>query len=181
MPGGHQAIIGLPDILRNFLYMCIDLLEDGAEMLQQKKEEEDELNLNSMGIDELKELYPDLVDTWSQPLDEIAPEETETPDPCHFTGPLYYLSKPHDEVVKDYFDMFEKHISEEWRQNPKVMELMNNQLALDVFVPATWQGLDIPPITIRTTDELPAHHKPKARNLNSKHKESAFVEMGRMN
>jgi len=77
--------------------------------------------------------------------------------------------------------MFETHISEEWRQNPKVMELMNSQLALDVFVPATWQGLDIPPITIRTTDDLPASHKPKARNLNPKHKESAFAELGRMN
>ena len=41
-----------------------------------------------MGMDELKDLYPDLVDTWSQPLDEIAPEEIETPDPCSFTGPL---------------------------------------------------------------------------------------------
>ena len=37
MPGGHQAIIGLPDILRNFLCMFIDLLEDGVEMLQQEK------------------------------------------------------------------------------------------------------------------------------------------------
>jgi hypothetical protein len=149
MPGGHQAIIGLPDILRTFLYVFVEMLEDASEMLQQEDDEEKELFLNAMGMEELKELYPDLVEPWSEPIDEIAPEETEAPDPCSFTGPLYYLSKPHEEVIKDYFEMFEKHISEEWRANPKLMELMHSDIALEVFVPAKWHGLNIPSITIR--------------------------------
>ena len=64
MPGGHQAIIGLPDILRTFLYVFVEMLEDASEMLQQEDDEEKELFLNAMGMEELKELNPDLVEPW---------------------------------------------------------------------------------------------------------------------
>ena len=42
--------------------------------------------------------YNNCVSTWSVDLDEIAPEERDTPEPCSFTEPLELLSNPRDVV-----------------------------------------------------------------------------------
>ena len=95
-PGGVRAIIGLPDILKSYLRVFINMLEDASEMVKEGEyfgERDAALEahlLNSMTVEELKETYPDLEDTWTQGLDEIAPEELGTEEPCSFTGPLYY-------------------------------------------------------------------------------------------
>ena len=68
----------------------------------------------------------------------VSPEELLTPEPCSFTGPLVYLSVSHDEAVNDYHKLLDTHISEEFREAaPKLMELMQSDLALEVFVPKT--------------------------------------------
>ena len=52
--------------------------------------------------------FPDVVSPWTQPQDEVSPEEKETPMPCSFTGPMYFLSKPYEEVLEDYTILHEK-------------------------------------------------------------------------
>ena len=40
--------------------------------------------------------FPDAISPWTQPQEKVYPEEKEeTPMPCSFTGPMYYLSKPY--------------------------------------------------------------------------------------
>jgi hypothetical protein len=76
---------------------------------------------------------PTVVYPWSVKLDDLAPEEDECDIPCSFSGPLYYLSKPHEEVVRDYESLFETHISEEWRKDPEVMAILNSEEAKKRF------------------------------------------------
>ena len=40
--------------------------------------------------------------------DEVSPEEEDTPMPCSFSGPMYYLSKPYQEVLDDCTKAHEK-------------------------------------------------------------------------
>jgi len=101
-PGSISAIIGLPDIVKTYLSVFQHMLEDAAEMAKEGlylgsvEDLATEVHLlRSMSLEELRETYPDVQDTWSRPMDEIAPEELETEEPCSFTGPLYYLSKPY--------------------------------------------------------------------------------------
>lgn len=179
MNGGLDAIIGLPDILRSFLQVFIDALEGASEMPSGGPELSETLNM--MSVDELKTSYPDVCDTWSQPLDEVAIEEINTEEPCSFTGPLYYLSKPHTEVLQDYFNLFDSHIAPEWRNNSRLISILSSEKAQEVFVPKTWRGiLGLDPIEFEFDENMPKVHKPHSRPMNPKTKQAAEAEFERM-
>jgi len=96
MPGADsvQAIIGLPDILKSYLRVFVGMLEDASEAVRNGELfsiQDAPLDVHlvmSMSLEQLKDTYPDLVDTWSRAVDEIAQEELETEDPCSFTDAL---------------------------------------------------------------------------------------------
>jgi hypothetical protein len=128
-----DGIIGLPDILDYYLDIFIDILESG------KYARGNQTNfLQLTELEELEKRYRDLEAPWMQKLDEIPQEEIETEDPCSFTGPLYYLSKPHRKVVQEYFDMFQEHMAPDWRGNKELIDLLTSPEAVQVFVPAEW-------------------------------------------
>ena len=185
-PGSVRAIIGLPDILKSYLRVFINMLEDASEMVREGEffgERDVALEahlLNSMTMEDLKQTYPDLEDTWTQGLDEIAPEELETEEPCSFTGPLYYLSKPYDEVRQEYFDMFEKHIAPEWREHGELMALLRGEKARKVFTPEFWHGISGVELDFDFDENMPKAHKPMARPLNPKFKAATEQEFKRM-
>jgi len=100
-------------------------------------------------------------------LDDIPQEEIETEDPCSFTGPLYYLSKPHREVVQEYFDMFHEHISSDWRDNKELLELQLSPDAVQVFVSAVWKGINrFEPVPFEFKEDMPKVHRSAARPVN---------------
>ena len=104
---------------------------------------------------------------WTQPLEEMSPEEEATSLPSAFGGPLQYLTKPHDEALADYYSMFEEHVSPALRQqHPEFLELLRSPLCLQVFVPPTWTGLKIPPIALEFKDTFPEVHRPPRRHFN---------------
>jgi hypothetical protein len=85
----------------------------------------------------------------------------------------------HDEAVKDYRELLKTHISEEFRETaPKLMELMQSDLALEVFVPKTWMGVNAPPLKFETLSEMPTHMKPAARPINKQIYDSAYEKVG---
>ena len=179
MNGGLDAIIGLPDILNHFLDVFIDLLESASPIESVRPSATESISM--MTLDELKESYPDLVDTWTTQVEAIAPEEMDTEEPCSFTGPLYYLSKPYDEVLADYFNMFDSHIAPEWRQDSRLLELLHSEEAIMVFAPRVWTGIEgIDPIELDFSEDMPKVHKPSPRPLNPKMKEAAVKEFERM-
>lgn len=93
-PDSVKAIIGLPDILKSYLRVFVSMLEDAAEAVRAgevfsiQDSPMDVHLLMSMSLEQIKDTYPDLVDTWSKAIDDIAPEELETEDPCSFTDAL---------------------------------------------------------------------------------------------
>ena len=175
MNGGLDGIIGLPDILRGFLSVFIDLLETAGPCSSTRP------TLYMLSLEEIKEKYPDTIDSWNGPCDEMAPEELELEDMHTFERPLYYLSKPHDEVVEDYMQQFDTHISPEWKANPKVVELLTSQMALEVFCPKEWRhilGIDL--LEIEFSEDMPKVLRPKIRPLNPIVKQQAEKEYRRM-
>jgi hypothetical protein len=186
-PGSISAIIGLPDIVRTYLRVFQHMLEDAAEMAQEGlflghlEDLATEIHLlRSMSLDELKESYPDVQSSWSRPMDEIAPEELETEEPCSFTGPLYYLSKPYDEIREEYFGMFDKHIAPEWRFHPRLLELLNSEKARLVFTPEDWHGINGIELDFDFDENMPKVHRERARPINPKLRAPLEAEFKRM-
>ena len=85
----------------------------------------------------------DVISPWTKAQDEIAPEEEATETPCSFTGPLYYLTKPHAEVVQEYKNMFESHVSKEWALNSNVLEILSSDKSISMFAPGEWKGISV--------------------------------------
>jgi len=175
MPG-MDAIIGLPDILDHFLDIFIDILESGR---YRRGSTEDKLNLTE--LEDLERRYADLESPWKQPLDEIPQEEMDTEEPCSFTGPLHYLSKPHKEVVEEYFGMFDEHIAPEWRHNKELVELLESSEAVQVFAPVEWAGINgFDPVSFEFREDMPKVHRSAARPVNMRIFQDAKVEFERM-
>ena len=182
MPG-LDMIVGLPDILDTYLDMFVDMLQTAREArIEEKAKREAVYTLEQRSaVYSLQERFPDLQYPWTVTHDEIAPEEEESYEPCSFTGPMYYLSKPHDEVVNDYKAMFETHIAEDWRRNTRIEELLLSEKALRVFVPQEWTGINgFAPLELPTKEGMPETHKPPCRPINPKLFEAASAEMRRM-
>ena len=136
-----NAIIGLPDILGKFLDFFIAIVQDAADSVMPVLDDVPQASALAPSLGEPP--FPDVVYSWSSvPLEGDSPEEEETPDPCSFTGPLYYLSKPHEEAVQDYFALFDSHIAPDFLAAfPELLDLLRSDMALDVFVPKQWNGL----------------------------------------
>ena len=83
---------------------------------------------------------------WSRPIDTIAPEELETPDPTIFPDDLAYLSTTHDEARLIYLEDLKTHVSPGiLAACPDILDLLTSDLALSVFVPKQWDGIKMEP------------------------------------
>ena len=60
-------------------------------------------------IDELKQRSV----PWKDNSWVVFPEEILNPELCNFTGALVYLPAHYDEAVKDYYKLFDTHVSED--------------------------------------------------------------------
>ena len=102
---------------------------------------------------------------WSMPLDDIAPEEQFTPDPTSFPDDiLTYLSTSAEEARAAYITDLESHVTSAMREAcPDVMNLLTSELALDVFVPASWTGISMHPIQLDIKPGLPDYIKAHTR------------------
>jgi len=172
MPG-TTMIIGLPDILLKFLDLYLDMLHEGRQRLTG--------TLSSIEISDSR--YALCEPTWSINLtNEESPEEKDTPDPCSFTGPLYYLSKPRSEALDEYFAMFESHISKAFiAAVPEIENLLRSDQALAVFLPEVWKGINgITPIEIEFSPDMPTSIRPKARPINPQLYANAEAEFKRL-
>jgi RNase H-like domain found in reverse transcriptase len=178
MPG-TTLIIGLPTILFHFFDLFTDLLRQAQKStIHTKKQTEVSLSSSSS----LSLSSSSLINTWTLPQDIIAPEDTETPQPCSFTGPLYYLGKPYLEAVQQYKDLISTHVSTQFLSAaPELLDFLSSDLALSVFVPQQWTGITgIPPIDLQFSDQLPLSLRPKARPVNPSLYDNAEKEFKRL-
>ena len=170
MPG-TTMIIGLPTILFHFFDLFMDLLRQAQKLITNTKIRS-EISLSTSTC----------TNTWTLPQDLIAEEDLDTPQPCSFPGPLYYLGKPYQEAVQQYKDLISSHVSQQFIIDvPQLEDLLTSDLALSVFVPQQWTGITgIPPIDLQFSDQLPLSLRPKARPVNPSLYDNAEKEFKRL-
>ena len=122
-----------------------------------------------------------LLPPWSKPP-EVCPEEEETPDVLAYgSSVLEYLETSVNEARKEYLGMLEEHVSEDMRKEcPEIMDLLSSDLALDVFVPREWKGLNIPPLAFSVKPGLPERMFSRARPIRPELFETAKKEFERL-
>ena len=122
------------------------------------KDMRDPLYIDNEGY---KVYYP-----WSQPLDEIAPEELETPDCLSFPDDiLNYLTVSHEEAVQDYLKCVSSHVIDEFRKSsPRIDDILTNEYYINsVWVPTVWNGLKMEPVHLKVKPGMPDSLKPANR------------------
>ncbi len=166
----NEIIMGLPSIIKKPLWEFFTASIERSQML---------LQLESESIDMLNAML-DLMEPWSNPVQTEAPEDLETPVPVQFEFASSFLGKPREEAEAEYFDMFYTQISEEFRAQTAVEELLRTK-GLKVFIPDNWEGITgIDPLQLKFREGLPPSCKPKARNINPRLWEAAEKEFSRL-
>ena len=124
----------------------------------------------------------DILPPWSQPIDQIAPEESETPDPTSFPDDiLILLTVSTDEARQIYKKDLETHVMPEMSAAfPDITRLLTSDLAYDVFVPRTWTGIHMPPYHLTTKPGLPEFLKAHTRPIRDVLYQHAKAEFDRM-
>ena len=123
-----------------------------------------------------------IIPPWSKPIEDLAPEETETPDPTSFPDDiLAYLSTTHDDALHLYREDLKTHVSKEMLDScPEVMDLLTSTLAYDVFVPSQWSGVKMSPYHLEVKPGLPEHLKARPRPIREALYKDAKLEFDRM-
>ena len=168
-------IIGLPSILFTFFDFFVDMLHHARASLKIK---------HRIPSDILQFFSPpsDCIHPWNtQPFPE-AKEETDTPEPCSFRGPLHFLNNTHAESVKEYHDLFATHLSPDFvAAVPELIAYMKSNIVESVFVPKQWTGITgVEPLKLVFADTLPKILRPKARSVNPSMLTNAKKEFDRL-
>ena len=156
MPGGMDVIIGFPDIITKYSTYFLNVMTDIHEKAQKP---------------------------WTSGEDgqEESPEKLDTAIPSSFAGPLYYIMNEREEVLQDHYNLFEKHLASEMvRAVPGITDLLKSDLALQLFVPEVWKGIEgFPPLELKFEDTMPSSLKPPASFVNPCIYEKAHLEFQR--
>ena len=123
-----------------------------------------------------------IVQPWSNPIDALAPEETNTPDPTSFPDDiLVHLMTSTDDAHAVYHKDLDTHISEAMLLAcPAIKDLLTSQLAYDVFVPRSWSGIKMEPYHLDIKPGLPDHLKARSRPIREALYQDAKTEFHRM-
>ena len=161
---GEEAIVGLPVLVGPLLPLFVEALKSAADHLA-----------DSQKTDRLNVL---IEKPWTM-KDEDAIEDLETPMPCSFTGPLYFLSLSRQEALKDFHALFESHIDPGMAAATDVVNLLKE--FDEVFVPIKWTGVvGMEPLEFNWKPDMPSRMMPKARHVNPKLMDNAKAEFERL-
>ena len=95
---------------------------------------------------------------------------------------MYYLTKPHEEVLQDYMDMLPSHVNEEWQQTSDIINRMKSVRYIQAFVPKEWVGLEgFEPLEFEFAEDMPAVHKCPFRPISQHIWHDTKNEIDRMN
>ena len=124
----------------------------------------------------------DIIRPWSKPIDSLAPEEINTPDPTSFPDDiLAYLTTTPEEARAIYDSDLITHVTTDIRTAcPAIMILLQSELAYDVFVPRAWKGIDMVPYHLDVKPGLPDYLRARARPVREALFQDAKTEFDRM-
>ena len=123
-----------------------------------------------------------VIPPWSKPIDTIASEELDTPDPTSFPDDiLTYLTITADEAKAAYHSDLDTHVTSDMQQQlPEIMTLLKSQLAYDVFIPSVWTGIRMDPYHLEVKPGLPEFMKAHTRPVRAALYLDAKKEFDRM-
>ena len=117
---------------------------------------------------------------WSKSSEyEVCPEDDLIPEAGNAHIFLDFLTNSYDEEREKFLAALDEHISAEFlAECPEVRHLM--QQHIDVFVKKTWEGLKLPPTTLKFRETMPARIKPYATKIPPALVQPARAEFERM-
>ena len=179
--GNNDIIIGLPAILvKLWNYFLYVLKGRTFELNEMELNEMEQIFEREMEENYIYETVEKLLQPWSKEKLAEAPEELEVPEPSQFGFASSFLGKTREEAITEFEDMFEEHISPEFRAAQPVEELLRTK-GVKVFIPEKWEGIKgIDPLEIKFSENLPPRLKPKARPINPRLYEDAEKEFRRL-
>ena len=123
-----------------------------------------------------------VIPPWSKPIDSIAEEELNTPDPTSFPDDiLMYLTVTPDEAKTAYHSDLDTHVTSDMQTElPQIMTLLKSQLAYDVFIPTVWTGITMKPYRLEVKPGLPEFMKAHTRPVRAALYLDAKKEFDRM-
>lgn len=146
----NKLIVGLPSIARNFIGVFAVLLEHARNTFA--------------GCSVLN--AGDVVEPWALRPEVEAIEETNTPTPCSFTGPLDATAATLSDARAEFESLFETHVDPGFAAATPVLQMLT-EWGWRVFVPDGWRGIQgIPPLELTFTADLPRIQKPSPRRIN---------------
>ncbi len=199
MPMKHiQMIIGINSILFDFYDLFLDMLKTARNLLKHTSKyitspntpyvhtPPDLAYVHSMYLhitpltthDTLYNTIPDIptspdyeqcVHTWSVPLDEIAPEELDTPDTS-------------TEVLTTYYNLLTTNVNPEFiRAKSEVLTFLRSNIALAVFCPEKWQGINgLEPLELEFLPNMPLRMRTPVRTIRPAILQTAKKEFDRL-
>ena len=174
-------ILGLPDILRNFLDIFVKILRDTERTLSQVDVSMALTEADQTEAPTTTDMRENEVRDWSTGQNTEAPKELETPEPSHFDPNLQFIEIPYEETKAEYFDMLDGHIGEMLMESADFKQLLNSTLALGRFVPSEWVGIKgFPPLDLVVGEDFPSSLKVRARPINPRlyaHTEKKFQRL----
>ena len=90
------------------------------------------------------------------------------------------MAMSHDQAVLEFKELLDTHVDAEFAKLTKIMELLLSDLGISCFVPENWSGINIPPVTLKTKDDIPEKKKPPPRCINPKLWDVAKKEFDRL-
>ncbi len=175
--GNNEMILGLPDIIRSFSKLHIEMIQDAVDNLVSNQQ-----SVNTVGEPPPPPEPPPLItNPWSQSvLDSEAIEDLETPLPCSFPDALHFMEKSYEDAVAEYISQIADHVHPAFAKETDIVNFLK-KVAVKVFIPQEWTGINgIEPFELEWTDGLPDSIKPKARPVNPKLFENAKREFERL-
>ena len=103
-------ILGLPDVLRNFLPMFVQMLNEARRTLHPIPIDIAEIMEEVRGDDD-SVMKPYEKKMWSSGASNESQEERDTYVPSHFDPVLQFMEIPYDDAKREYFEMLDKHIA----------------------------------------------------------------------
>jgi RNase H-like domain found in reverse transcriptase/Reverse transcriptase (RNA-dependent DNA polymerase)/Integrase zinc binding domain len=170
---GNDIIIGLPAILRHFISIFLDMLQDASAAMDG--------NLSNLLSNVTA--AADLINPWTKTF-LPAPEDDLDEPPSSFPTFIANMNTSIDIAIKEYQDKLEKHVMPEFISGTSkpVMTLLRTK-GEKVFIPDLehWRGIQgFPPLLIELVENAPTLPKPKPIYINKRILEAVKCELERL-
>jgi hypothetical protein len=90
------------------------------------------------------------------------------------------MQSKYEEELITYKSLLVGHVHPDFAEKTPIMDLLLSDLALDVFVPKEWRGINIDPISLQFKEDFPQFYKPPARFISPNLLKTAKEEFNRL-